>query len=63
VDKFPTSATPRYNLACYECQLGRLREAKECLVKASKLGDATKMKLAALGDPDLQPLWEKIGDI
>jgi predicted Zn-dependent protease len=24
VDKFPTNATMRYNLACYECQLGNL---------------------------------------
>ena len=63
VDKFPISATMRYNLACYECQLGRLKEAKEWLAKAFELGDATKMKLAALEDPDLQPLWEKIGEI
>jgi hypothetical protein len=47
----------RYNLACYECQLGRLELAKEWLEKAFKLGDAKKMKLAALDDPDLEPLW------
>jgi tetratricopeptide (TPR) repeat protein len=63
VDKFPSSATMRYNLACYECQLGRLEQAKEWLAKAFKLGEAKKMKQAALDDPDLEPLWEKIGEI
>ena len=61
VDKFPISATMRYNLACYECQLGRLEKAKEWLKKSFALGDARKMKLAALDDPDLQPLWKEIG--
>jgi predicted Zn-dependent protease len=37
VDKFPSSATMRYNLDCYECQLGRLEKAKEWLKKAFAL--------------------------
>ena len=61
VDKFSASATMRYNLACYECQLGRLEQAKQWLEKAFELGDARNMKLAALDDPDLQPLWKEIG--
>src|SRR5664279_2801766 len=61
VDRFPASATMRYNLACYECQLGRLEQAKRWLEKAFALGDARKMQLAALDDPDLQPLWKEIG--
>jgi Flp pilus assembly protein TadD len=61
VDKFPVSATIRYNLACYECQLGRLEQARQWLEKAFALGDGRKMKLAALDDPDLQPLWKEIG--
>jgi tetratricopeptide (TPR) repeat protein len=61
VDKFPISATMRYNLACYESQLGRLEQAKNWLEKAFALGDARKLKLAALDDPDLQPLWKEIG--
>jgi len=62
VDKFPVNATMRYNLACYECQLGRLEQAKHWLEKSFELGDARAMKLAALDDPDLQPLWKQIGD-
>ena len=61
VDNFPLSATVHYNLACYECQLGRLEPANAWLEKALKLGDARKMKLAALSDPDLEPLWRDIG--
>ncbi len=63
VDKFPISATMRYNLACYECQLGRLEQAKDWLEKAFQLGDAKQMKLAALDDPDLKALWKNIGTV
>ena len=48
----------RYNLACYECQLGNLDRAKRWLEKAFELGDARNMKLAALDDPDLEPAVE-----
>jgi tetratricopeptide (TPR) repeat protein len=60
VDKFPASATMRYNLACYECQLGRLKQAKNWLEKAFEVGESKKIKLMALGDPDLEPLWREI---
>jgi tetratricopeptide (TPR) repeat protein len=60
VEKFPLSATSRYNLACYECQLGRLEQAKRWLEKAFETGDAKAMKLAALEDPDLKPLWDSM---
>jgi len=40
-----------------------LKETKEWLAKAFSLGDATKIKLAALEAPDLEPLWAKIGEI
>jgi tetratricopeptide (TPR) repeat protein len=60
VDKFPLSGTMRYNLACYECQLGRLDQARAWLRKAFDLGDPAEMKAQALRDPDLQPLWSEI---
>ena len=63
VDRFPQSATMRYNLACYESQLGNLERAKQWLEKAFELGDAREMKLASLQDPDLEPLWKDIGKI
>lgn len=58
-DKFP-SATIRYNLACYECQLGRLEQARIWFNKALELGDPKTLRLAALRDPDLEPLWEEL---
>ncbi len=61
VDQFPDDPIMRYNLACYECQLGRLQQAKNWLEKAFKLGDLKKIRLMALDDPDLEPLWREIG--
>jgi predicted Zn-dependent protease len=61
VEKFPEDPIMRYNLACYECQLGRLEQAKNWLEMAFKLGDPKKIKLMALEDPDLKPLWREIG--
>ena len=63
VDKFPEDPIMRYNLACYECQLGRLEQAKSWLEKAFGVGDPKKVKLMALEDPDLEPLWREIGKI
>jgi tetratricopeptide (TPR) repeat protein len=63
VEKFPEDPIMRYNLACYECQLGRLEQARSWLGKAFELGDPQKMKLMPLDDPDLEPLWKRIGEI
>jgi tetratricopeptide (TPR) repeat protein len=60
VDKFSDSPTIRYNLACYECQLGNLDEARKWLERAFRLGDRKRMKPAALQDLDLKPLWPEI---
>ena len=60
VDKFGDSPTIRYNLACYECQLGNLEEARQWLERAFRLGDRKRMKPAALQDLDLKPLWSEI---
>jgi tetratricopeptide (TPR) repeat protein len=60
-ERFPDESILRYNVACYECQLGRLEQAKQWLEKAFKMGNPRKMKLTALQDPDLEPLWKEIG--
>jgi tetratricopeptide (TPR) repeat protein len=60
VNKFERDDIIHYNLARYECQLGRLEHAKQWLEKAFLLGDARRMKLAALDDPYLEPLWKDI---
>ena len=62
VDKF-SEPTMRYNLACYSCRLGNLKEAMLWLVKAIDLAGKKDIRQMALDDPDLEPLWTKIGEI
>lgn len=55
-----SSGVLQYNLACYECLLGNLPEARRRLARASKL-DASWDK-AARSDPDLRALFAAPGD-
>ncbi|MDB4797193.1 tetratricopeptide repeat protein [bacterium] len=55
---FPDDSMIQYNLACYSAQLGQLDAAQEYLDKSYELGDAKQIKLMALDDEDLKPLWE-----
>ncbi len=59
--KFPREWMIPYNLACYACQLGKLKDAREWLEKAVEVGDPRKIKLMALEDSDLEPMWPEIG--
>jgi hypothetical protein len=60
---FPNEWIIRYNLACYACQLGNHQEAWKWLEIAFNLGDANQVKLMALDDPDLEPIWADISEI
>ena len=51
----PKNAQIQFNLACYECQLGRLKEAKQYLKQTFAIDQTYRMN--ALDDPDLEPLW------
>ena len=62
-DKFPRKALIRYNLACYECQLGNLDTARRRLTEAFALDRTKESRLNALSDPDLRPLWPEISNI
>jgi len=55
---FPGDSTIQYHLACYCSKLGQLDAAQEHLHKSYELGDAKQIKLMALDDEDLKPLWE-----
>lgn len=61
VDKFPQDAVMLYNLACYECRLGSLEQAKHWLQATFEIDRAHQLKPMALKDPDLEPLWKDIG--
>src|ERR1041385_1852894 len=63
VDKFPDNYTILYNLACYACQLGKLKDAQDWLEKAIDLAGKEDVRKMALDDPDLEPLWLNIGEI
>lgn len=50
----------RYNLACYECQLGNREAALSWLKTAAQLGKRSEVRAMALEDHDLEPLWPVI---
>jgi len=56
-DRFPNEPLISYNLACYGCRLGRLKDARTLLEQAFAAGDAATLTQQALQDPDLEPLW------
>jgi len=58
--RFPAEALIAYNLACYECQLGNLAQARVLLREAFQLGDLAQLKRLSLSDPDLEPLRREI---
>ena len=59
-EKFPKESNIPYNLACYACQMGALDEARQWLQRALAIAEKTQIKLMALNDEDLEPLWEEI---
>ena len=62
--RFPNEYLISFNIACYECQLGNLQIAKQKLKEAIDLaGEKNNIRLQALEDPDLEPLWKDIGQI
>jgi tetratricopeptide (TPR) repeat protein len=61
VARFPDVLLIPFNLACYAAQLGRLPEARDWLKRAleiaEKAGKHNLVRLRALSEPDLEPLW------
>ena len=63
VDMHPKEWLMRYNLACYSCQLGNISESFDWLGKAISIAGKKEIRIMALDDPDLEPMWTRIGDI
>lgn len=59
VERMPKAAVLHYLLACYECQFGDRELARAKLQHAFKLRPSLRLK--ALLDSDLQPLWKSLG--
>ncbi len=58
--RFPEVTTIPYNLACYECQLGRLDRARRWLSLAMSIGKREELLAQALKDADLRLLWPEL---
>ena len=54
--RFPKEWTIPFNLACYNCQMERLADAKDCLLRAMEAG-GPRIRKMGLEDQDLKPLW------
>jgi predicted Zn-dependent protease len=59
-EKFPHVPGIAYNLACCACKLGRIPEAGDWLARTMETGGRVEVKLMALNDPDLAPLWPEL---
>jgi len=61
--RFPREPLIAYNLACYECQLGNLPQARDWLRQAFKLGNVRHLKQMSAQDADLEPLRSEIAQL
>ena len=62
MDQFPKEAIIPYNLSCYSCLLDDLDTARLLFKRALAIGNKEEIKLMALADSDLEPLWPEIRD-
>ena len=62
-DKFPDDYHISYNLACYCCQLGKLKDSMQWLGKTIDAAGKKDIRTMALDDPDLEPLWAEISEL
>lgn len=62
VELFPKSHSIPFNMACYAAQLGQLDDAWKWLEHSAQVGSWAKMREMALRDPDLEPLWSRLGE-
>lgn len=58
--KFSDDWRIAYNLACYNAELGDIAGAWNWLDHAIEIGDVEQIKLEALAEPALEPLWAKL---
>jgi tetratricopeptide (TPR) repeat protein len=63
MDRFPEDVSIRYDLACYACTIGKLKDAMSHLERAIDLAGTKDFRLKALDDPALEKLWVDIGEI
>jgi len=62
-DKFPSEWRIAYQLACYSCKLGQLEDAFRWIGAAIDVAGKLDIRMKALYEPDLEPLWLNISEI
>lgn len=63
VPRFPQEAVMFYNLACYECRLGNLAQARRWLRETFALKNSGPWRRAAEVDADLAALWPELAKL
>lgn len=63
MERFPEDVSIRYDLACYACKTGNLKDAISHLERAIDLAATRDIRLKALDDPALEKLWVDISEI
>lgn len=63
MERFPEDVSIRYDLACYACTTGNLKNAMSHLERAIDLAGTKDIRLKALDDPALEKLWVDISEI
>jgi tetratricopeptide (TPR) repeat protein len=59
LENHENAAVLHFNLACFDCQLGDVEGAKASLKSCFELDRG--MRLKALNEPDLEPIWSHQG--
>ena len=62
-ERFPKFWMVPYTLACLACALGREDAAMRLLRRSAELVDPQSLKVKALGERDLEPLWASIAQM
>lgn len=61
-DQFPNEWRIPYQLACYACKRGRLEDALRWIDSAIDVAGKVDIRMKALDEPDLEPLWLNISE-
>ena len=62
-DKFPDDWRIPFHLSCCCCRLGELKASLEWLTRAMDVAGKIDIRMKALEEPDLEPMWLDIGEI
>jgi hypothetical protein len=59
-DRFSGEPLVGYYIACISAQLGEMADAAKWLLRAFESDSTVELKLKAIQEPDLDPLWKRI---